>query len=282
MMIERFIAVDYVCAWPNLTLMRDDTILASIYNQHCDAQWEADIECWGSVDGGRSWKFRGTPGMHEPGTNRMNVAAGQAANGDLLVLCSGWSGRAPLGDPSPVTSGDILDARVCRSADGGKTWQVTEDFPTAPEADMSPIIPFGDVQMADDGSLAVCGYAARFAGWRQFVAESCYFFRSHDDGRTWEDGVLIGTGDYDETTALHLGGGRWIAVARTLKVAELRQFRSEDDGRSWQAEQAVSLPRQHPAHLMRLHDGRILLSYGNRCSGICGIDTRVSEDDGHT
>jgi len=118
--------------------------------------------------------------------------------------------------------------------------------------------------------------------WRQFVAESCFFFRSRDEGQTWDEGVIIGAGDYDETTALHLGDGRWIAVARTLKVAELRQFRSDDDGRSWQPAQVLSLPGQHSAHLLRLHDGRILLCYGNRCVGQSGIDVRVSADDGYT
>jgi len=280
-MIERFIAIDQVCAWPNLTLLPDGTILAAIYNQHCDAEWEADIECWGSSDGGRTWQKRGIAGMHEPKTNRMNVAAGLAANGDMLVLCSGWSGRLTRGDPGKATSGEVLPAWVCRSSDGGRTWQVTKDFPESPEPGMTPVIPFGDVQRADDGSLAVCGYACRLAGWRRYEAETAFFFRSRDDGRTWDKGVVIGAGDYDETASLHLGGGRWIAVSRTLKAAELRQFRSDDDGRSWRPEQALSLPGQHPAHLMRLRDGRILLSYGNRCAGQWGMDLRTSDDQGH-
>ena len=39
---------------------------------------------------------------------------------------------------------------------------------------------------------------------------------------------------------------------------------------------------QHPAHLLRLADGRILLSYGNRCAGQWGIDVRTSANNGET
>jgi len=79
-MIERYIAIDHICACPNLTLLREGTILAVVDNQHCNAEWEVDIECWGSKDGGISWQLHVTPGMHEPGANRMNVAARLANN----------------------------------------------------------------------------------------------------------------------------------------------------------------------------------------------------------
>ena len=31
--IERFVAIDNVCAWPNLTVLRDGTLVATIFNQ---------------------------------------------------------------------------------------------------------------------------------------------------------------------------------------------------------------------------------------------------------
>ena len=41
---------------------------------------------------------------------------------------------------------------------------------------------------------------------------SAYFYRSGDDGRTWGNPVRVA--EANETTALHVGNGRWLAVAR--------------------------------------------------------------------
>ena len=37
---------------------------------------------------------------------------------------------------------------------------------------------------------------------------------------------------------------------------------------------------QHPGHLLRLRDGRVLLSNGNRIAGDKGVDVRLSDDEG--
>ena len=83
--MEKYIAIDNVCAWPNLTRMPDGAIIATIFNQPTHGGWEGDVECWASEDEGRMWQLRGTPAPHQPGTNRMNVAAG-LANDDSLVV----------------------------------------------------------------------------------------------------------------------------------------------------------------------------------------------------
>ena len=89
---ERYVAIDNVCAWPNLTLLPDGTLIATIHNEPSHGHHEGDVECWASNDGGRSWKLRGVPAPHESGTVRMNVAAGLAHDGSLIVLSSGWGG----------------------------------------------------------------------------------------------------------------------------------------------------------------------------------------------
>jgi hypothetical protein len=43
---------------------------------------------------------------------------------------------------------------------------------------------------------------------------AAYMVRSDDGGKTWGKPALIGK-DVNETTALHLGDGEWIAAART-------------------------------------------------------------------
>lgn len=156
---ERYISIDNVCAWPNLTVLPNGTFVATIFNQPSHAKVEGNVECWASKDG-RFWEKRGIPAPHDPGTNRMNVAAGLAKNGDLLVIVSGWTLKDPkeLGGV-PYGNNEVLRPWVSRSPDGGKTWSVRKEaFPSA-EQDMSEFIPFGDIIPGKDGALRVLAYS---------------------------------------------------------------------------------------------------------------------------
>lgn len=86
--LVRYIAIDNVCAWPNLTRLPDGSMAAVIHNRPSHGGMEGDVECWVSSTG-EFWELRGRPAPNDPQTVRMNVAAGLAKNGDLLVLCSG-------------------------------------------------------------------------------------------------------------------------------------------------------------------------------------------------
>ena len=90
--IARFI----IAGFPRINVRANSTILALIFNQPGHGLWEGDLDCWASEDGGATWRFRGRAAQHGPGTNRMNCTAGIAANGDIVVLCSGWTDRRPL------------------------------------------------------------------------------------------------------------------------------------------------------------------------------------------
>jgi len=270
--MERYIAIDNVCAWPNLTKMPDGALIATIFNQPCHGRWEGDVECWASEDGGRSWRLRGVPAPHEPGTNRMNVAVGLARNGDLIVLASGWSHRPRKGEGA---AGHEAPARpllpwVCRSSDGGRTWTHAETL--APPPGIDHVIPFGDIVQLADGCMGVSLYGGHGA----------YCYASADDGRTWALRSVIRDSNINETTLLALPAGDLLACARTEGDEHLDLFRSTDHGRTWRCEQAVSQGSQHPADLVSLSDGRVLLTYGDRRGGHEGIETRVSNDGGRT
>src|SRR3954469_14939381 len=130
--ITRFVAIDNVCAWPNLTVLPDGTINTTIFGKPSHGQMEGAAECWNSADG-EFWVRRGVPAPNDPHTNRMNVAAGLAKNGDLLVLCSGWTDeKQPQRPKQPLLRDDILRSWICRSSDGGKTWSQIKEF-TAPD-----------------------------------------------------------------------------------------------------------------------------------------------------
>ena len=264
--MERYIAVDNVCAWPNLTRMPDKHVVATIFNQPCHGKWEGDVECWQGDPEGRFWERVGVPAPHEPKTNRMNVAAGLARNGDLVVVASGWGGEN--------FREHVLGAWVCRSSDGGRTWEHADGFPAAPG--MKRIIPFGDIVPLDDGALGVSGYGIPADGDRSYAS---HFLRSRDDGRTWGEHAMIGEG-INETAPVAMGGGRVLAAARANGGGHLSLFSSDDNGATWSGPTQITGPAQHPAHLLKLSDGRLVLTYGIRHRGLYGVGARISEDGG--
>jgi len=279
---ERYIAIDNVCAWPNLTRLPDGAIVAVIFNQPCHGLWAGDVECWGSTDEGRTWKRRGVPAPHESGTNRMNVAAGLAGNGDLIVLASGWTNRPELAAPGAeqewrpagLPASEILPAWVCRSRDGGRTWDRSGsiDFPPRAEG-FAPPIPFGDIVRCVDGSLGVGVYSRNPDPQ---IGRHAFFLRSRDDGVTWGSPVPVAEG-HGEPTFICPGGRRILGACRQR---QLSLYVSEDTGVTWKNHGPLTGPGELPGHFLGLKDGRILLCYGIRHLGFYGIGARVSDNGG--
>jgi len=273
--VKRYVSIDNVCAWPNLTVMPDGTIMAVIFNQPSHARMVGDVDCWASADGS-VWTKAGTAAVHEGLANRMNVAAGRASSGELVVLASGWSlregGKGGVHDLNAV-----LPAISSRSRDG-KTWAVSKEaFPTLDSA-FSPLIPFGDILPAEDGSLRATGYEAR-----RPKPDGVVMLRSDDDGKTWTLVSRISE-EHNETAILHLGKGVWLAAARrgSKKPGAVDLFRSEDDGKRWKATGQIGGLLELPGHLLRLKDGRILYTAGNRTKGKYGVVMQLSSDEGTT
>jgi hypothetical protein len=273
------------CAWPNLKLLSDGkTLAAIIFNNASHGSRPGDVECWLSADGGKTWRFGSAATQHEPGTIRMNHGAGLAKNGDLIVLTAGWSDRYPA--DKPKTRGrfryETLGPWLSRSPDGGLSWWVEKQaFPErSPTGQFNT--PFGDLQVAKNGDLCATTYTTKGPldkyEDRKFLA---YMYRSKDDGKTWGEPTLIGAGN--ETTTLHLGGGRWLACARTGTGVEkkdaLSLYGSVDDGRTWQFKRVLTGYQRVNGHLAKLKDGRILFSYGDRMSRytLKGSDPGASE-----
>ena len=264
--LQQVVAVKDVCAWPNLTLMNDGTIIAIFHNKPSHGQEEADVDCWASRDG-LSWEKRSTVTQHEPNTTRMNHAAGVAKNGDLVVLCSGWTNIKHPSRPKQANfRDDILRPWVLRSTDAGRTWEKRDAFPKA-GAGWSALIPFGDIWAGADGALHVSCYQGEFTdptkssktkGWKSS------HLRSDDDG--WTD-------------LFPLGGKSWLAAAR---IDKMELIRSDDNGVTWQKPEPVTERNEINGHLNRLADGRLLLSYGVRVNGRRGVLAKFSSDDGRS
>ena len=262
---ERFVAIDNVCAWPNLTLMPDGSVVATIFNRPYHGSVVGDVECWSSRDG-RLWEKRGSPAIHEPDSNRMNVAAGLAHDGSLLVLASGWGGRD--------FREKILPTVVARSADGGRNWRRTFSVQLPEGVDF--LIPFGDI-VQGKGELLAASFYHEIPG-----EANAFVLFSRDDGRSWGEAVKIAPHDYNETALLRLSPNRWLAASRSHADGHLALYASEDDGKHWARSGLLTLPGHHPAHLLEMADGSVLLTYGIREKGHHGIGYRTSEDEGRT
>ena len=118
-------------------------------------------------------------------------------------------------------------------------------------------------------------------GLKDPAARHVWHFTSADDGRSWQRGTVIGS-NHNETSIFHAGGKRWLAAARTNPLYRMELFRSDDDGATWQGGTPITETRELNAHLLRLKDGRILLSYGKRLEGQSGVLAKFSRDDGAT
>ncbi len=282
-------ALDH-CAWPNLTLMPNGEIGAVIYSHPSHGWHEGDPELWVSSDGGYTWELRSEVTRHDPPSVRMNVAVGLNPDGHLVALVSGWS----LQGEERGGRGVVLKPWVSISTDYGHTWEHVGEIAPAegeiPGFEGEPVlIPFGDVCVNGDECVVSC-YGS--ADWKRDIARHSVLLRSRDGGRTWGDASVIGEGNYNETDILIHSSGRWLALARTARVrsddigqdygANVRLFVSEDQGRTWEFKADLSLPMQHPGHLLELSDGRILATYGTRIPRFKGVCGRVSEDVGET
>ena len=54
-------------------------------------------------------------------------------------------------------------------------------------------------------------------------------------------------------------------------------YKSTDNGDTWQLF-ANTVGSQHPGHFLRLKDGRLLLTHGDRRAGLEGVTVRASAD----
>lgn len=115
--------------------------------------------------------------------------------------------------------------------------------------------------------------------------------RTRDGGKTWEHigwiGPQPGRGEYAiMPSTLRLRNGALLSMIRRRGVFPdkrrwwLEPYLSPDDGRTWSL---LARPRidnaGNPAHMIRLRDGRIALTYGWR-SAPYGIRVQVSGDEG--
>lgn len=164
---------------------------------------------------------------------------------------------------------------LIRSTDGGKTW--SNRIPTIANS------PHGPIQLKD-GRLLYPGKQLWTGDKRIGVAES------KDDGQTWQwladiptrKGDIVPKG-YHELHAVEAEDGTIIAQIRNHNDAnkgETLQTESRDGGRTWSEPHSIGVWGL-PSHLLKLRDGRLVMTYGHRRAPF-GNQARISSDHGKT
>lgn len=168
----------------------------------------------------------------------------------------------------------LLGTWVIRSTDGGLTWSSRYDALVSS--------PHGPIQLADGRLL----YPGRTM-WKE--EERVGVCESTDDGQSWHWLADIAPRNGDEISNYHeLHGvettdGRILVQIRNHNENNYRetlQCESSDGGRSWSEPRAIGVWGL-PSHLLRLHDGRLLMTYGYRRAPF-GNQARLSTDQGRT
>lgn len=176
---------------------------------------------------------------------------------------------------SPEERKGFLGEWVLRSTDGGLTWS-----PCAPTVVNSP---HGPIQLRD-GRLIYPGKQLWTPEGKVGVCESL------DDGQSWRwlaeiparEGDVTKT-EYHELHGVETDDGRIVVQIRKEKGAnagETLQTESSNGGKTWSTPRSLDV-KGMPSHLIKLKDGRLLMSYGYRHKPF-GIQVRLSEDHGRT
>lgn len=164
---------------------------------------------------------------------------------------------------------------VLRSTDGGASWSAA--IPTVVNS------PHGPIQLKD-GRLLYPGKQLWTEEKKIGVAESA------DDGQTWKWLAEIPTrqGDkatnaYHELHGVEAADGTLIVHIRNHNDAhkgETLQTESKDGGKTWSEPHSIGVWGL-PSHLLRLRDGRLLMTYGHRRKPFGNL-ARLSTDNGRT
>lgn len=166
----------------------------------------------------------------------------------------------------------LLDTWALRSADAGLTWSAPARVPLN-----SPHGP----ALLSDGRLLYAGKQLWEEGTKVGVSEST------DDGRTWRwlSDIPVRQGDsvreYHELHLVETANKKIVVQIRNHNPqnrGETLQCESDNGGRTWTVPRGIGVWGL-PSHLLRLRDGRLLMSYGYRRPPF-GNQVRLSTDHG--
>jgi len=287
--------------WPTLARRRDgELLLVASGGREAHVCPFGRVELQRSRDDGATWSYPQVV-MDGPIDDR-DAGVVETARGTLLVTTFTSLAYAPIlarAETLAASGGDgawdaerlrrwrgahgrvdergrqaALGVWMARSTDGGITF--------SGRFDSLVNSPHGPIQLAD-GRLLYAGKDLWRDGERVGVCESV------DDGASWRwlATIAVRDGDdhreYHELHAVETADGRIVVHIRnhnTANSGETLQCDSADGGKTWSKPRAIGVWGL-PSHLLRLRDGRLLMSYGHRRAPF-GNQVRVSDDHGRS
>ena len=269
--------------------------------------WSETSTLWRSRGGGRTWS---------EGEDLDDVIGREqflTCTSDGALFMTSTISQADVAHDGPL---DSMYSLVHRSTDGGRAWQRTK---VLVEGDLRrglphkghPSLTARNVVELPDGTLLV-GVSVAGPESGGVAGANAYMWASRDGGVTWEKDrpVTVEGGKYDDITGFFAEGfihrneagkllywrayirgrhsyrlpdDRVAPAAETDQVRRLIWWESVDDGLTWTPRGDFGDYGQMYPRVIRLRDGRLLMTYTQRDLFYpLGLRARLGQDDGET
>ncbi len=264
--------------FPVLVELKDGSLGAVIRNGAAHLGVGGRLDWIRSTNGGKTWS-KPKPIVDSEWDDR-NQAVGVMKNGTIVVAYCELNSYTPSGGWDPKRGKYAL--YFVTSKDRGRTWSKKKKL--CPDLLYSGS-PYGRILVLDDGTSLMNVYTFEgkpaAPGERPTKAPNVSgLLRSTDNGQTWGDWSDVATG-CNETSIVAMPDGRLVAALRLENGGGTAVCASSDKGRTWSPVERVTKPEQHPAELLRLDSGALVMLYGSRRVPM-GIQALLSDDAGRT
>jgi hypothetical protein len=281
----------YYHGWPTLTrTKKGELVLAWSGRREAHVCPFGTVEMMTSRDDGSSWTFPRT--VYDGPIDDRDAGVLETARGTLIITTFTSLAYAPMmatggskaKDPAWLAAHARITDEGTREGELGCWCFRSADRGLSFSGRIDTIVnsPHGPCQLAD-GRLLYAGKELWSDQKRIGVSVSA------NDGETWEWLAEIPTreGDqvreYHELHAVQCASGKIVAQIRNHNAAnqgETLQSESTDGGENWTVPHPIGVWGL-PSHLLRLRDGRLLMSYGHRRKPF-GNQVRISADEGES
>ena len=259
--------------FPRMELLKNGDLLVAVKSGAAHVGKSGRADTVRSRDGGMTWSKPVTV-FDLPGRDDAIDLLGRLSDGTLIAAAVSytWSGETYSGE------GWEADTYVMRSEDQGKTWSEPRKLETTP---FDWLYPFGRPVELGDGSVLLAGYGAYLdrAGKKKVDARghTAFVVRSRDGGKSWGEYNEVAR-RFNEICLARLPSGKLLAALRGDAGSTFLSL-SEDDGRNWSKPDQLTGRAEHPADLLVLSDGKLLMSHGVRHQPY-GVQAMLSRDEG--